>query len=124
MSCARSARAPSSWSARRWAAASSPQPLRRCSRRRPGWCPCHGVASWPGFDPIAGVQQSQAPLLLVAGSQDDPEFAKDAQQLFDASAAPDKDIRIVDAIDHGVEFVRYNPGVRTLVEDWLGAHLP
>ena len=83
-----------------------------------------GVASWPGFDPLAGVQQSQAPLLLVAGSQDDPEFAKDAQQLFDASAAPDKDIRIVDSPDHGVEFVRYDPGVRTLVEDWLAAHLP
>jgi dienelactone hydrolase len=83
-----------------------------------------GEASWPGIDPVAGVQRSQAPLLLVAGAQDDPEFAGDAQKLYDASIAPDKTIQVVDAPDHGVDLVRYNPGVRTLVEGWLSAHLP
>ncbi len=90
--------------------------------------PVDGVVSLSGGAGFLGadvaVKRLTVPVLFVAGKDDTGfgSYPDEAQQLYDATASPDKTLRIVPGVDHGVQLMSRSREARALVEDFLRLH--
>ncbi len=78
--------------------------------------------SWVRIDGLAAARQLRVPALFVA-AEEDGDFDLDAQALYDAAAAPDKQVAIFPGGAHGERLLREAP-VRSVVDAWIAARLP
>jgi pimeloyl-ACP methyl ester carboxylesterase len=82
-----------------------------------------GPADFGSISALPIVSRLSVPVLYLAGESDSGgAFAIDAQKLYDATASPDKAIKIFPVGDHGVDLLRYVPEARDLVEGFLRSH--
>jgi pimeloyl-ACP methyl ester carboxylesterase len=82
-----------------------------------------GPADFGSISAVPIVSRLSVPVLYLVGASDSGGgFAIDAQKLYDATASPDKTIKILPVGDHGVDLVRYDPEARDLVESFLRSH--
>ena len=77
-------------------------------------------AQFVNVDALAAVRASSVPSLFVSAEADE-DFADAARRFFDASPARDKRLEIVPGGRHGAPLLR-DPGLRTLVTEWIRAH--
>lgn len=81
-----------------------------------------GVVSVSGAADLAGaleaVPRLRVPVLYVAGKYD-PQFAADAQRLYDATGSTDKTLKIIPRGEHGTELVASSSSVRNLIESFV-----
>jgi len=88
--------------------------------------PVNGVISlssptrYERIDVLNAVRALRVPSLFVAMEEDQP-FADDAQQLYDACASPEKQLRIFPGIDHGVFMLR-TPDARSAVDGFIARY--
>ena len=82
-----------------------------------------GPAVFGWISALDVVPRLRVPTLYVVGAADvGGGFAADAQKLFDATAASDKAIHVLDTYRHGVDLVTLDPRARALVEGFLRSH--
>ena len=67
----------------------------------------------------AAARRLQVPVLYLAGDED-PGFADDARVLYEATAAPDKRLELLDSGNHGVHLAA-EPAARSLIESFVAA---
>jgi alpha-beta hydrolase superfamily lysophospholipase len=69
---------------------------------------------------LNAVRALRVPVLFLATEEDHP-FPEEAQQLYDACASPEKQLRIFAGFEHGVPMLR-SPDALGLVEDFIARH--
>ena len=80
-----------------------------------------GPAVFSSIDALKMAPRLTVPVLYVVGERD-ADFAIDAQKLYDATASTDKTLRVLPGGRHGVDFVRFDPQARALVEGFIRSH--
>jgi alpha-beta hydrolase superfamily lysophospholipase len=88
--------------------------------------PVNGVISlsspdrYERIDVLNAVRALHTPALFAATNEDHP-FTEDAQQLYDACPAPEKQLRIFPGFEHGVFMLR-QPDAQAVVDDFIARH--
>jgi pimeloyl-ACP methyl ester carboxylesterase len=84
--------------------------------------PVNGVVSVSGAadlaDALGSAARLRVPVLYLAGRYD-VQFADDAQRLYDATASPEKMLKILPRGEHGTELVASSPTARSLIERFV-----
>lgn len=83
-----------------------------------------GPSAFQGIDALSAIPKVTAPILLIAGAQDEQQFVDAANALAAARPTPPVELHIIDGSDgHGVNFLEPNAPERTLVMDALAKNL-
>ncbi|MEP6909141.1 MAG: alpha/beta fold hydrolase [Actinomycetota bacterium] len=69
---------------------------------------------------LNAVRAFRVPALLVASEEDQP-FTDNAQELYDACASPEKQLRIFSGFEHGV-FILRDPTAQVAVDGFIARH--
>jgi alpha-beta hydrolase superfamily lysophospholipase len=69
---------------------------------------------------VNAVRVLKTPALFLATEEDHP-FPEDAQELYDACASAEKQMKIYPGFEHGAHLVR-NPEIRAVVDDFIARH--
>ena len=82
-------------------------------------------ARFMGMNATATAPRLRVPVLYLAAEADDNagyDFSADAREMYAATAAADKRLRILPGSQHGVALVAGSPRARALIEGFLRAH--
>jgi pimeloyl-ACP methyl ester carboxylesterase len=80
-----------------------------------------GPATFGAVDALAAAKKLAVPALYLAG-EGDVDFATDAQKLYDATASPDRTLKILPTAAHGVNLMGTSVEARRLAEAFIGSH--